>query len=114
MSDKQNTQLPEEHYCIACGRFGSHTHGLFRVDGRSGLLNEDVVDSASTLAAASQRFKKHALIKCDGEITSTCLNEYLRKEISQPTSPLSKLFSSRVRGRRCDYCGHIIKLSRLP
>ena len=114
MSDKQNTQLPEKHYCIACGRFSVHTVGICRVDGRSRLLNEDVVDSATTLAEANRRFKTYALSECDGMISKDCLIEYARKEMSQPTSPLSKLFASRVRGRRCDHCGHISRGSRLP
>ena len=78
---------------------------------KEGKISPDDVD---LLFDASKRFKQHALIKCDGVITSASLKAYLGQELSQPVSPLSKLFASRVRGRRCDHCGHISKLSRLP
>ena len=112
MSDKQNTQLPDEYYCIACGRFSVHTVGL--PEEVNGNLYDSNVDDADALAEVSQRFKSHVLMHCDGMISRACLEEYAGKEISQPTSPLSKLFASRVRGRRCDHCGHISKMSRLP
>ena len=115
MPDKQNSSLPEEHYCLACGRFSVHTVGIFKaveIDGR--LFDVDTAD-ADALAEASERFREFALTQCDGVISHACLEEYARKEITQPTSPLSVLFASRVRGRRCGSgCGHIKKTSRLP
>jgi hypothetical protein len=111
MTESQNRKV---RICPACGMTGMQTLGVFKVIEINGRLFDSDVTDADALAAASQRFKSHVLMHCDGQISHACLEEYAGKEILQPTSPLSKLFASRVRGRRCDHCGFITKLSRLP
>ena len=95
---------------------GDHLGSLEAVEIDGSLFDADTADAdADALAEASEGFREFALTQCDGVISHACLEEYARKEITQPTSPLSVLFASRVRGRRCGSgCGHIKKTSRLP
>ena len=109
MPDKESKRI----ICSACGMSGmSKAVGQYRaIQVNDKLYDSDVVD-ADALSDVSEGFKSYVLEKNDGMISKDCLNEYLRKEMSQPASPLSKLFASRVRGRRCKYCGHISRGSR--
>lgn len=100
--------------CPACLMVGEHQVGQFKAVVVNGALFDAGTTDSDALAALSEGFKTHTIAECGGEISHACVKEYAEQELAQPESPLSRLFATRIRSRKCPSCGYLTKLSRLP
>ena len=100
--------------CPNCMEIGEHVVGDYKTRKLSGHLFDAELPDGQALSQTSEKFKRHALINCAGEVTRSCVVDFARQEILDVESPLSKLFSKRIRAKKCPNCGMLTKLSRLP
>ena len=100
--------------CPNCQEIDEHIIGDFKNFERDGnLFDADLKDSEG-LAQNSERFNQHTTVNCAGEIKHSCVIDFTQQELSDKESPLSKLFSKRIRARKCPNCGLLTKMTRLP
>ena len=101
--------------CPVCLQIDEHVIGDYKTrQDENGYLFDAALPDAVALKKTSIKFDEHALMKCDGSITHDCLEGFVQLELLTPDSPLSKLFSKRIRAMKCPHCGYLTELSRLP
>jgi hypothetical protein len=99
-------------HCPLCSEVSEHKIGEAREDENGDIFESSLTDTEA-LKQTNTRFKTHLLIDCEGSVTRSCAEGFIRQEILENDSPLSKLFSKRVRIKTCPICGLRTK-SRLP
>ena len=101
--------------CPVCFKIDEHVIGDYKTrQDEHGYLFDAALPDAEALSQTSEQFEKHALINCAGRITHSCLEGFVKQEIVEPDSPLSKLMSKRIRAMKCPHCKYLTELSRLP
>ena len=101
--------------CPVCLKIDEHKLGQYKArEDENGYLFDATLPDTEVLLQASKHFEKHALMKCDGSITHSCVKDFVQLELLEPDSPLSKLISKRIRAMKCPHCGYLTELSRLP
>ena len=101
--------------CPVCLQIDEHIIGEYKTrQDESGYLFDAALPDDEALSQTSKNFEEYALIKCDGEVTYSCVENFAQLEMLETDSPLSNLFSKRIRASKCPHCGYLIELSRLP
>lgn len=99
-------------YCKICGSDTEHEKGTFKCHEVDGELFELTISSDEVLKKVSQGFSDFVMDEHEGQMNSETPPEYAQTEAGGLN--LMDLFANSIRAMKCEKCGHLIKLSRLP
>lgn len=99
-------------YCKICGSDTEHEKGTFKCHEVDGELFELTISSDEALKKVSQGFSDFVMDEHEGQMNSETPSEYGKTEGGGLN--LQELFANSIRAMKCEKCGHLIKLSRLP
>jgi hypothetical protein len=99
-------------YCKICGTDTTHDKGTFKCHEVKGELFELTISSDEALKKLSDGFSDFVTDEHEGWMNSQTPPEYAMTEAGGLN--LQDLFANSIRAMKCEKCGHLIKLSRLP
>ena len=99
-------------YCKICGTDTIHEKGTFKCHEVDGELFELTITSDEALKKLSGGFSDFVMDDHGGTMNSATPPEYA--QIDTGRLNLQEMFANSIRAMKCEKCGHLIKLSRLP
>jgi hypothetical protein len=99
-------------YCKICETDTTHEKGTFKCHDIDGELFELTITSDEALKKLSDGFSDFVMDEHRGQMNSETPPEYAMTETGGLN--LRDLFANSIRAMKCEKCGHLIKLSRLP